>query len=117
MRKEKESIKEGVKEGVKKEIRLNINYLDFIKNLSNEKIEISNNNKEKIIKFYENSLNLRFNNLERVNNRVMRKELKEVRENYLKEINLSNEKFINISKKLLEMSKNRKSNNFISIKV
>ena len=104
------------KKEVRKErvIKLNINYLDLIKDISLNK-EILNN-KEKVIIKYENSLNLVFNNIERVNNRVNRKELKEVKENYLKEINLSNLDFNNISKKLLDFNKKR-NNNFISIKI
>ena len=109
--KKMENKKEVRKERV---IKLNINYLDLIKDISLNK-EILNN-KEKVIIKYENSLNLVFNNIERVNNRVNRKELKEVKENYLKEINLSNLDFNNISKKLLDFNKKR-NNNFISIKI
>ena len=95
-------------------IKLNINYLDLIKELSLKKELL--NNKEKVINLYENKLNLVFNNIERVNKRVNRKELNSLKLNYLKEINLKEEDFKLISKKLLDFNSKR-DNNFLSIKI
>ena len=108
--------KENINKGVKKEIRLNIKYLDFIKYLVEKKISLEVNNKENIIKEYENSLNLNFSNIKRVDYRSKRKELNNLRENYLKEINLSNSKFLEVSSKLLEINNNR-NNNYLKVRI
>ena len=108
MEKENKSIR---KERV---IKLNINYLDLIKELSLKKELL--NNKEKVINLYEEKLNLVFNNIERVNKRVNRRELNNLKKDYLKEINLEEKDFKLISEKLLDFNKKR-NNNFLSIKI
>jgi len=109
----KENMKENKK--VSKEIRLNVNFLCLIEKIKKEKLESVN--KEKLESVYESEMGLVFNNCERVIKRVKRNMLKEVLESELKKRNLSNEEFNKISERLIRESKERKSNNYLSVKI
>lgn len=99
--------------GSKKEVRLNINYIDFIKEVKERKLK----NKEDIIKLYGEVVNLRFNNIFKIDFRSKRKELSKVLVEVLRERNLSIEDFNRISKEVLSLRKEDKRSNYLSIKV
>jgi len=93
---------------IKKDSKVNISYLEFINNLVNSKLEISNKNLEVIEKKYSEIVNLKFSNLKRVSNRNNRKEVIEKRNKYLLEVlKLDNNKYLEVDKKV---------NNLVSIK-
>ena len=110
MRKENKEIKE---KSIKKEYKINMRFINFIEELKNSKMSIEEKNKEKIEDLYKDLVNLRFSNLERVFKRVLRKELKEIVENILKEKDLSLEEFKNMGVKILEFNKER--SNYIKV--
>lgn len=97
---------------VSKVIKLNINYVRFIGDLIKEKVESENRIKE----LYSEKLNLRFNNIERVNKRNLRKDLKEVLEKVLKEEKISLEDYKSKCEKVVNLSKN-KSLNYIEVRL
>ena len=96
--------------------RINLSYLDFLKEIEN--IEIGEDKKEDIIKLYENIVSLRFNNMRRIDFRVKREEL---RNELIKELEIRNleiNKFFEISKKVVNLSKEKEDNsNYLSIKI
>ena len=94
----------------KKEVKLNVNYVLFIKELVASKIEISQKNRQSIESLYSEVVNLKFNNLPRVASRVARKENKAKLVALLKESKIEEKVFNNASKLVLEVSKTRKNN-------
>ena len=99
---------------VMKEIRLNINYLDFISRIKKEKLEEVN--KEKIESVYNEEMGLVFNNVKRVSSRVKRSMLSEVLKRECEKRNLSIEEFKKIDSKVIRESKER-NNNYVSVKI
>jgi len=96
--------------------RINLSYLDFLKEIEN--IEIGEDKKEDIIKLYENIVCLRFNNMRRIDFRVKREELREDLKKELEIRDLEINKFFEISKKVVNLSKEKEDNsNYLSIKV
>lgn len=82
--------------------------INFIK--ENKDIE----NKEKIKEIYEKRFKLKFSNIERLIKRSLRKESKENFNLNLKNENLSLENYLVISKKIINMSKNKEENILIN---
>jgi len=99
---------------VSKEIRMNVNFLNFIEKVKVEKLESVN--KEKLESVYESEMGLVFNNVKRVYSRVKRSLLNEVLVSELKKRNMSKEEFLRIGDKLVSGSKER-NNNYVSVKV
>ena len=97
---------------VSKVIKLNINYVRFIGDLIKSKIE----SKNKIVEKYEEDLKLRFNNIERVDKRNKRKELKEVLNKVLIEEKISLEDYESKCEKVIEFSKVR-NNNYLEVRI
>ena len=96
-------------------IRLNINYLNFINEIKDKNLVVDNKNKDNIIKLYENIVNLRFNNIERVNKRLSRKELNNLLVNELKERKINLEEIKLIGENLISL--NNKKRNYLSLEV
>ena len=105
---------EKMKNELKKEIRMNVNFLLFVKKIIEEKKESVN--VEKLGEEYENSMGLNYSNCERVINRVNRKELREIRNSELNKLGVSIEKFESLSEKIKKGSK-KKSDNYLSVRV
>ena len=105
---------EKMKNELKKEIRMNVNFLLFVKKIIEEKKESVN--VEKLGEEYENSMGLNYSNCERVINRVNRKELREIRNSELNKLGVSIEKFESLSEKIKKGSK-KKSNNYLSVRL
>ena len=103
-----------MEKNIKKKIKLNFNYLVFISELKKSKLLVDEKNKEKIIKLYSEIVNLRFNNLKRVDFRVKRKELKGELNKSLKELNISENEFKELSNNLRDLS-NKKVSNYIVV--
>ena len=99
---------------VNKEVKLNINYLRFIKELKDSKIEVDSKNKEKIVELYNEIVELRFNNIKRVDSRVKRVDLDSLRVSKLKEMGVSEIEFKKISKNLRDLSRDKVSE-YVSI--
>jgi hypothetical protein len=100
--------------GDKKEMRLNINYIDFIKEVKERKLK----NKEDIIKLYGEVVNLRFNNIFKIDFRSKRLELRKILVEVLKEKNLSLDEYFKISKEIVSLSmRNKRESNYLSIEV
>ena len=93
---------------------MNVNFLDFVKKVIDEKIE--NVNIEKLSEKYESEMGLNYSNCERVINRVNRKELREIRDSELKKRNIEVLVFERISEKVKKGSK-KKSENYLSVKL
>jgi len=108
---ESEKMKNVIK-SIKKEIRMNVNFLDFIKKVIEEKKEELNN----LGSMYEEEMGLNYSNCERVINRVNRKELREIRNSELKKRNIEIEKFESLSEKIKKGSK-KKSDNYLSVRL
>jgi len=104
------------KKNIEKGVSLNINYLDFIKRVRDSKLSIELSNREKIVELYNEIVELRFNNLKRVDSRVKREELKEVLSKKLKEIGVSKEEFERVSKSVRDLVK-KKGENYIKVEV
>ena len=104
----------NVIKSVKKEIRMNVNFLDFVKKVIDEKKESLD--VESLSVEYENFMSLNYSNCERVINRVNRKELREIRNSELKKRNIEIEKFESLSEKIKKGSK-KKSDNYLSVRV
>jgi len=109
MRKEIKEVKE------KKSIKLNISFINFIEKVKIEKLEKVN--KEKLEEIYLDIVNLRSSNIDRVYNRVMRKELKEILSNELKERELSLEEFKKIGDSIVNKFKENKKSKFIKVEI
>ena len=105
---------EKMKNELKKEIRMNVNFLLFVKKIIEEKKESVN--VEKLGEEYENSMGLNYSNCERVINRVNRKELREIRNSELNKLGVSIEKFESLSEKIKKGSK-KKSDNYLSVRL
>jgi len=103
-----------MKNELKKEIRMNVNFLLFVKKIIEEKKESVN--VEKLGEEYENSMGLNYSNCERVINRVNRKELREIRNSELNKLGVSIEKFESLSEKIKKGSK-KKSDNYLSVRL
>ena len=102
---------------IKKEVKLNINYLRFIKELRDSKISIEKSNKEKIESLYSEIVDLRFNNIKRVDFRVKREEIKEELKEVLRNMGVKESEFKDISKKLRDLSKKNLENSYIVKKI
>jgi len=94
-----------------KEYKININYINFIEEVIKNKI-IS---KEELNKKYNEIVNLRVNNIKRVDGRNKRKEVKEVLIGVLKSKNIDIKEYNKVSKEILEKF-NKRSNNYIVVK-
>jgi len=94
----------------KKEIKLNVSYLLFIKDLINSKLEIGEKNKSEIENKYSEIVNLRFNNIKRVDKRVNRKENIIKLNSFLEKEKIDKKLFREVSKKVVEISNKRVSN-------
>lgn len=99
---------------VSKKIKFNINYLNFIVGVIENKVKIEKN----IIKeSYEKEVSLRFNNIRRVDGRNKRKELRNILLDLLKERNISLDKFNKVSGEIVSLSKEKKRSNYLEIEV
>ena len=96
--------------------RLNINFIDFIKELKENKVSIEKVNKSKIESIYNSGVKLRFSNIERVFKRSNRKELNKELLKELKSRNISLEEFKKYGDNLINIS-NEKKLNYLSIEV
>ena len=94
----------------KKVVKLNVNYVKFIKALVSSKIEVSQKNRKDIENLYSETVSLKFNNLPRVANRVARKENNSKLASLLKENKIDGKVFNEVNKLVLEVSKTRKNN-------
>jgi len=97
----------------KKEVKLNVSYGEFIKELKISNLDIKVENKDSIIKLYNEIVNLKFNNIKRVDFRVKREENKDKLSNELKRLNISEKEFKEISNKVVSLSKEIKVSNYI----
>lgn len=88
-----------------KEIKLNVNYVNFIAKLHSSKIEVTEKNKASIQELYAKEVGLRFNNLPRISNRTMRAKLKPVLEAKLKEAKMDLKSFTEITNQVVEVAK------------
>ena len=102
---EKKESKEVVKS---KEMRINIDYINFIEIVKNE--NLLNKSKEDLINSYENIVKLRSSNIKRVDFRSKRKELSKVLEIVLKEREISLKEFEKISNKVVSKILEKESN-------
>ena len=98
---------------VKSEKKLNINYGEFIKELKESSLDIKVENKDSIIKLYNEIVNLKFNNIKRVDFRVKREENKDKLSNELKRLKVSKEEFNKLSGEVVSLSKEIKVSNYI----
>lgn len=98
-----------------KKIKLNINYLEFINYLSKNKVVVEMENKNKIEEIYSKIVNKRFSNLERVSNRVRREKLSKLFIGEIEKRKIDIKNYLEIDNKVREISKERKSNNYLSI--
>ena len=99
---------------VKREIRLNVNFLDFVCLMKKEKlVEVVG---EKIGEMYEKEMGLVFNNVKRVYSRVKRDVLNDVLVSELEKRNMSKKEFLSIGEKIVNRSK-KKSDNYLSVKI
>jgi len=96
-----------------KEMRININYINFINIVKREKLEDLKG--DKLEDKYKEIVNLRSSNIKRVDFRNKRKELKGVLISLLKERNLSLEDYNKVSEKVINKLSNNKSN-YIRVK-
>ena len=101
---------------IKKEMRINIDFINFISKLIKEKVVVDEKMRGSILKDYEKEVELRFSNLKRVSNRNKREEVKEILKGELKSRNIEVKEYIEVSEKL-ENLVNKKNNNYVSIKV
>ena len=101
-----------VKKTQSKEIRMNVNYVNFIERVRAEKLEQTN--KEKLAEVYQEELGLKASNIERVSKRVNRAQLREVLTTELKSRNISFSDFEKTNKKVLESLK-AKNNNYLTV--
>lgn len=92
------------------EKKINIDYILFIKRLIDNNIVVGEKNKDKIIKFYKEVVNLKFNNLERVGRRVNRIEIVDKKREILKNEKIEEKEFNKISNKVILLSRIRKNN-------
>ncbi len=95
-----------------KEIRLNIDYVNFISSVILEKME----DKRLIEEKYNNMVGLRWNNIERVNKRVNRKGFESNIKNMLKEKGVSYMEFRDKCKVIVDKEKEG-NKNYLSIGV
>jgi hypothetical protein len=116
MRKMEIKNKEVKKVEVKSIKRLNINYIDFIKELKNRKLVLENSNLDSIKSLYSSLVKLRFSNIERVNSRINRCELNKELVEELKERNMEIKEFREIGDKLINLS-SEKIRNYRSIEL
>lgn len=91
---------------IEKKRELNLSYIDFIKYIEDSKIV----DKENIKREYENRVNLVFENIKRVDNRVKREVLRESLISELVKRDMEIDKFMEISNRIIKMS-NKKSGN------
>lgn len=94
----------------KKEMKLNINYISFIKKLAQSKIEVTEKNRKSIEDLYLAEVGLKFTNVPRVSHRTQRDKLKKLFEEKLKEADLSKKVFEELDQKVVAVSKQRSSN-------
>ena len=97
-----------------KEIKLNVNYITFIKKLVDSKIEVTQKNKNSIEGLYREVVNLRFTNLPRVANRSLRKKLNPVLTEKLKSIKLDKKIFEETSQKVIEITKSKSGSSLLN---
>ena len=97
---------------VESEKKINLNYIIFIGELINSKILINEKNKDNIIKLYSEKVNLRFSNLSRVNNRILRKEVSEKLNIVLEKNKIEKKEYIKVCEKVKDLSKLRSNNYF-----
>ena len=95
-----------------KEYKLNINYLSFIVELKNSKLNIDSKNKEKIKSLYSEIVDLKFSNIKRVNKRNNLKEINSKLDIKLKELNISKEEYKNICEKVISIDNSSNSRYF-----
>jgi len=107
---EKKSQKKEIRKVAEKKI--NIDYILFIKKLINSKIEVTQKNKESIERIYKEVVNLKFNNLPRVANRIDRKEIKSKKTEILAKNKLSEKDYNSINQLVILLSKQKKNNYF-----
>ena len=97
---------------VESEKKINLNYIIFIGELINSKILINEKNKDNIIKLYSEKVNLRFSNLSRVNNRILRKEVSEKLNIVLEKNKIEKKEYIKVCEKVKDLSRLRSNNYF-----
>lgn len=95
-----------------KEIRMNVNYVNFIARVREEKLEQVNH--EKLAEVYQEELGLKASNIERVSKRVNRAQLKSILTQELEAKKISYKDFQETNKKVLEQLKAKK-NNYLTV--
>jgi len=94
------------RKNLKKSVKLNVNFLLFVKEVKNMK------DLNLIEKKYNEIVELKFSNVSKVLSRIERDELKEIKREKLKELNVNDDEY----KKVIEMlNKNRKKRNYIEV--
>jgi len=108
--------KKEVKQVSKKEIRLNMDLMNFVAAVIEEKITAPGN-LEKIRERYEEIVGLKFTNVARVLGRSNRPALAEVKKNLISEKGLTMEQVKEFESTLKELSKEKGERNYISVQV
>jgi len=98
-----------MKSNKRKVVKLNINYIKFIKELVSKKIALSSSNRKKIEKMYLDTTKLKFSNLPRVSGRVNRKEVRPLLVERLKILNLPESKFKEADVKIVDYQKDKET--------
>jgi hypothetical protein len=96
-----------------KEVKLNVSYLDFIKKIKESKLDISEINKVEIEKEYKKIVELKFNNVSRVYNRVLREENKDKLKVELEKRKINEKELIEIGDKIEVLSRESKMSKYI----
>lgn len=103
-------VKKVVEVKEKRSFKVNLNFINFINELINSKIDINKNNKLDIEKKYKELVNLKFNNMSKISSRNNRKEVIKGVNSYLSSKNIDLNKYKEIEKKVVNISKKRVSN-------
>jgi len=107
---EEKEVKEVKK--VDSEKKINLNYIEFIKNLIIEKVVVDSKNKELVEKKYKEIVDLRFNNIKRVSKRIDRKEISGRKILVLSNMGVSEKEYNRVNKLVMELSSEKKRNYF-----
>lgn len=86
-----------------KEFKLNVRYVDFIAKLRQEKIEIGDGNKTKIVTLYNETVGLRPTNVKRVNARNLREEVSTPLKLVLTQKKMTHEEYKEIGNKVVSI--------------
>jgi len=93
------------RKNLKKSVKLNVNFLLFVKEVKNMK------DLNLIEKKYNEIVELKFSNVSKVLSRIERDELREVKKEKLKELNVSDKEY----NEVIEMINKKKKRNYIEV--